>query len=121
MGRTVVWAQGYRIGGMRAAGGRRLPDEVLFRAGGPNSLRGFSAEALAYYPAQGRLGGAVFYDIGNVYGRLEDIGFDLKHSVGFGLRYDSVIGLLRADIAFPLNKPPGERSYRVLFGLGQAF
>jgi outer membrane protein assembly factor BamA len=143
VGRTVVWAQGYRIGGMRASGGRRLPDEVLFRAGGPNSLRGFSAESLAardavndlalgeaviiinqelrYYPAQGRLGGAVFYDVGNVYGRLEDIGFDLKHSVGFGLRYDSVIGLLRADIAFPLNKHPGDRSYRVLFGLGQAF
>jgi outer membrane protein assembly factor BamA len=141
--RTLIWAQGYRLGAMRATGGRRLPDEVLFRAGGPNSLRGFSAESLAardaindvalgeavvivnqevrYHPAQGRLGGAVFYDVGNVYGRFEDIGFDLKHSVGFGLRYDSVIGLLRADIAFPLNKEAGDRSYRLLFGIGQAF
>jgi outer membrane protein insertion porin family len=143
LARTLIWAQGYRVGGMRATGGRRLPDELLFRAGGPNSLRGFSAESLAardavndvalgeaviivnqelrYHPLQGRLGGAVFYDVGNVYGRLEDIGFDLKHTVGFGLRYDSVIGMLRADIAFPLNKAPGDRSYRLLFGLGQAF
>jgi translocation and assembly module TamA len=143
VGRTLTWAHGYRLGGMRATGARRLPDEVLFRAGGPNSLRGFSAESLAardaindvalgeavviinqelrYMPAQGRLGGAVFYDTGNVFGRLEDLDFDFTHTVGFGLRYDSVIGLIRADIAFPLNKPPGERSYRVLFGLGQAF
>jgi len=141
--RTLIWAHGYRVGGMRATGGRRLPDEILFRAGGPNSLRGFSAEALAardsindvalgeavviinqelrYMPVQGRLGGAVFYDTGNVFGRLEDLDFDFTHTLGFGLRYDSVIGLIRADIAFPLNKPPGERSYRVLFGLGQAF
>jgi translocation and assembly module TamA len=141
--RTLMWAQGYRIGGMRARGDRRLPDEVLFRAGGPNSLRGFSAEALAagdtvndvalgeaviiinqelrYMPLQGRIGGAVFYDTGNVFSRFDDIDFTFTHTLGVGLRYDSVIGLIRADLAFPLNKPPGERSYRLLFGLGQAF
>jgi outer membrane protein assembly factor BamA/autotransporter translocation and assembly factor TamB len=141
--RTIIWAQGYRLGAMRAAGGARLPDEVLFRAGGPNSLRGFSAESLAagdavndlalgesviiinqelrYMPLQGRLGGAVFYDTGNVFGRLEDVDLHFTHTLGVGLRYDSVIGLIRADLAFPLNKPPGERSYRLLFGLGQAF
>ncbi|HVR69518.1 MAG TPA: translocation/assembly module TamB domain-containing protein, partial [Vicinamibacteria bacterium] len=143
VGRTLTWAHGYRVGGLRAAGGRRLPDEALFRAGGPNSLRGFSAEALAardaindvalgeaviiinqelrYMPAQGRLGAAVFYDTGNVFGRLEDVDFDFTHTLGVGLRYDSVIGLVRADVAFPLNQAPGERSYRLLFGLGQAF
>jgi outer membrane protein assembly factor BamA/autotransporter translocation and assembly factor TamB len=141
--RTLMWAQGYRIGAMRATGNQRLPDEVLFRAGGPNSLRGFSAEALAasetvndvalgeavivinqelrYMPLQGRLGGAVFYDTGNVFARFDDVGFEFTHTLGVGLRYDSVIGLIRADVAFPLNKPQGERSYRLLFGLGQAF
>jgi outer membrane translocation and assembly module TamA len=72
-------------------------------------------------PLQGRLGGAVFYDTGNVFGRLEDVDLHFTHTLGVGLRYDSVIGLIRADLAFPLNKPPGERSYRLLFGLGQAF
>ena len=42
-------------------------------------------------------------------------------AVGFGLRYDSIVGLLRVDIGFPLNRQPGDRSYRVFFGLGQAF
>jgi outer membrane translocation and assembly module TamA len=141
--RTLMWAQGYRLGGMRATGGQRLPDEVLFRAGGPNSLRGFSAEALSagdtvndvalgeavliinqelrYMPLQGRLGGAVFYDTGNVFSRFDDLDFELTHTLGVGVRYDSVIGLIRADLAFPLNKPAGERSYRLVFGLGQAF
>jgi outer membrane protein insertion porin family len=142
--RTLMWAQGYRLGAMRERAGQQLPDEVLFRAGGPNSLRGFSAESLAaddavndvalgqavviinqelrYMPLQGRLGGAVFYDTGNVFARLRDVRFgDFTHTLGLGLRYDSVVGLVRADIAFPLNKPPGERSYRLLFGLGQAF
>jgi translocation and assembly module TamA len=140
---TLMWAQGYRLGAMRAAGGVRLPDEVLFRAGGPNSLRGFSAESLAaedevndvalgeaviivnqelrYMPLQGRLGGALFYDTGNVFDRVEDISFDFTHTLGVGLRYDSVVGLVRVDLAFPLNKPPGEPSYRLLFGIGQAF
>ena len=128
---------------MRAAGGVRLPDEVLFRAGGPNSLRGFSAESLAaedsindaalgeaviiinqelrFMPLQGRFGVAAFYDTGNVFDRVHDIDFDFTHTLGLGLRYDSVVGLVRVDLAFPLNKPPGERSYRLLFGLGQAF
>ena len=69
----------------------------------------------------GRFGGAVFYDTGNVFSRFDDIDFTFTHTLGVGLRYDSVIGLIRADLAFPLNKPPGERSYRLLFGLGQAF
>jgi outer membrane translocation and assembly module TamA len=79
-------------------------------------------QELRYMPLQGRLGGAVFYDTGNVFARLRDVRFgDFTHTLGLGLRYDSVVGLVRADIAFPLNKPPGERSYRLLFGLGQAF
>ena len=52
---------------------------------------------------------------------VSDFTLDLRHSVGFGLRYDSFVGMLRVDIGFPLNRREGDRSYRVFFGLGQAF
>jgi translocation and assembly module TamA len=49
--------------------------------------------------------------------------FDLKllHSVGFGVRYASGFGLVRVDIAFPLNRRPEDRSYQLWFGFGQIF
>ena len=74
----------------------------------------------AHHHASG-LGAAVFYDVGNVFATIKDIGFDLKHSVGFGLRYDSPVGLLRIDIGFPLTRGPTDRSYQWFFSFGQAF
>jgi outer membrane protein assembly factor BamA len=117
-----------------------------FRAGGANSLRGFATDSvgprrtlsdgreiaaggegvlilnqeLRYHHGTG-LGAAVFYDAGNVFEKTTDIDFRLRHDVGFGLRYDSIVGLLRVDLAFPLGRHPGERGYQVWFGLGQAF
>ena len=117
-----------------------------FRAGGANSLRGFATDSvgprrtlsdgreiaaggqgvlilnqeLRYHHGTG-LGAAVFYDAGNVFESASDIDLKLRHDVGFGLRYDSVIGLLRLDLAFPLGRRSGERGYQVWFGLGQAF
>jgi len=43
------------------------------------------------------------------------------------LRYGSAIGLIRVDVAFPLNRRrfsdtrPDDRGYQIWFGLGQAF
>ena len=50
---------------------------------------------------------------------LNDLG-DAK-TMAHLLRYDSVLGLLRFDIGFPIAKEPGEHTYRFNFGLGQAF
>jgi translocation and assembly module TamA len=66
-------------------------------------------------------GGAVFYDGGNVFARIKDFSLNLRHSVGFGLRYGSAIGLIRIDMAFPINKRPEDRSYQIWFGLGHVF
>ena len=117
-----------------------------FRAGGANSIRGFATDSLGpratlsdgrviaaggeavlilnqelrFHHGTG-MGAAVFYDGGNVFEKASDLGLRLRHAVGFGLRYDSIVGLLRVDLAFPLQRRAGERSYQVFFGLGQAF
>ncbi len=72
-------------------------------------------------PLQGRLGGALFYDTGNVFGRVADDELRLQHAVGIGLRYDSAVGLIRVDLGIPLNRRPGEERYQLFFGLGEAF
>ena len=45
----------------------------------------------------------------------------LQHSVGVGLRYAAGFGLVRLDLAFPLNRRPEDRSYQFWFGFGQVF
>jgi len=144
LGRSpMTWAHGYRFGVIQVFGGQRLPFDDLFKAGGPNSIRGFDIDEvgprginnlplggeavvvvnqeLRYRNARTGLGGAVFYDAGNVFAKVREIDFRLRHSVGVGLRYDSPLGLLRFDVGFPLSRRPDEHTYRFNFGLGQAF
>ena len=114
-----------------------------FLAGGANSIRGYSVDSLGprnpvigvatggeavlvinqelRFRGPGRFGAAFFYDAGNVFDRIKDVGFDLRHALGFGLRYESAIGLVRVDLGFPLNRRPEDRGYQIWFGLGQAF
>ena len=60
--------------------------------------------------------GVIFHDMGNVFSSVGNISFrftqrDLKdfdytvHAVGFGLRYHTPIGPIRADLAYSINPP----------------
>jgi outer membrane protein assembly factor BamA len=71
----------------------------------------------------GSLGGAAFYDLGNVYTNVtvKNVFTDLSHTVGFGLRYKTPVGPVRIDIGHLVNPPPGVKSYQVFITLGQAF
>jgi outer membrane protein assembly complex protein YaeT len=141
LNRTLTWAQGYRLGvGFPFDGGRLVAFE-RFRAGGANSIRGYATDSLGPLDELGQpggeavavmnqevrylhpigLGAAVFYDAGNVFGRVPDIELRLRHAVGIGLRYDSAVGLIRVDLGLPLNRRPGEERYQLFFGLGEAF
>jgi translocation and assembly module TamA len=144
LNRWLVWAHGYRLGLIHTFQRERLPYDDLFKAGGPTSVRGYELDSLGplspvtgealggqalaivnqelrYHHDRTGLGAAVFWDAGNVFARPEDLAFDLHHSLGVGLRYDSFMGLLRFDLAFPIAKRPGDKGYRFSFGLGQAF
>ena len=71
----------------------------------------------------GPLGGAFFYDGGNVYTsvRLSNVFSDFTHTVGAGLRYKTPVGPVRVDIGHLLNAPPGVKTTQFFITLGQAF
>ncbi len=62
------------------------------------------------------IGGVLFHDLGNVYSSLGNISFRtnqhglqdfdyMVHAVGFGIRYRTPIGPVRADFAYSINPP----------------
>jgi outer membrane protein assembly factor BamA len=71
----------------------------------------------------GALGGAAFYDGGNVYTniRFSSIFSEFSNTVGFGLRYKTPIGPIRIDVGHLINPPPGLKSVQFFLTLGQAF
>jgi len=46
---------------------------------------------------------------------------ELKVGAGVGLRYLTPFGPLRIDAAVPLNRGPGDPSFGIYAGVGQAF
>jgi outer membrane protein assembly complex protein YaeT len=138
----VVWASGVRFGAANSFG-EPLRLEDGFRAGGPNSVRGFPQNSLGprdpilgttagggllivnqeiRFPLWWRLRGAGFYDAGNAFESASDIHIEeLRQNVGAGLRLDLPFGVLRLDWAAVLNPRPDEKPWQLLFSLGEAF
>jgi outer membrane protein insertion porin family len=137
----VVWASGYRVGAANSFG-QRLDVNDGFRAGGPNSVRGFEQDSLGpidivgekgggglvvfnqeiRFPLWWRIRGVGFYDAGNAFETASDMRLsELRQSVGAGLRFELPFGLIRLDWAAVVNPRPGEKPWRLLFSLGDAF
>jgi translocation and assembly module TamA len=125
IGATVLAARG-RVGLLRSYGGDALPIIARLESGGPGQMRGYDARRLsplvalatggfapvggtalldgsleARFPLAGSLGGVVFVDGGNVELRTADIWkLDrLQWAAGFGLRYRTLFGPVRIDLA----------------------
>jgi len=140
---TRVVAGRFRIGAADAFG--QSQDVPIFRrffAGGINSTRGYGRWLVgplnaADSPIGGRsllegslefrtpvykqLGGVVFVDVGEVEKEPFVYGRHLQFGVGFGARYQTVVGPLRVDLGFPLERPAGQAGWQVHFSIGQAF
>jgi translocation and assembly module TamA len=125
-----------------------LPPDQRFYAGGSGTIRGYRYQSVGpLFPDGNPIGGtainagsvefrqriganfgaAVFVDAGNVSRNLNPLNGALRVGAGTGVRYYTPIGPLRVDIALPLNKRPktatnpGDDSFEVYIGLGQAF
>ena len=110
------------VGATWTAEGTDLPASIRYFAGGDRALRGYKYQALGPVDENGEVVGgthliqagvefdfpvrdrwrlAAFYDAGNAFNDFDD--FELKHTVGLGLRWISPIGPVRVDIAHPLD------------------
>lgn len=131
-------------------GDHELPISERYFAGGSTTLRGYdldeagplgggqlmtigNVEYRVPFTALpiGGIGGALFYDTGNVFERSSDFSLrDFTHSAGAGLRYQTPIGPVRFDVGFNLRpkllvSPDGdvrrEERVQVFFTLGHTF
>lgn len=145
-GVPLAWASSVRAGGARAFGGQELLTDVRFKAGGEYSVRGYPFESLGPRFEVGDellttggaavlvvnqelratlpwfdLMGLVFFDLGQVWAERADFGRDLAKSVGLGLRATTPVGVVRLDLARPLDRRPGDPSFKAYVGLGSTF
>jgi len=110
---------------------QKIPIYERFFAGGAYTVRGYEERKVGPIDAVSKdpLGGesmlignveytyplfnflkvAVFYDVGNVWAKMDDLGSGgLKSSAGLGLRIKTPIGPIMLDYGIPFNKEPGE-------------
>jgi len=111
-----------------------LPGSLRYFAGGDESVRGFAYKSLSPLDSSGEaVGGrylvvgsaeyeyslsrswsaAVFTDTGNA---LDTMGDPLERGAGAGIRWHSVVGLLRLDVAWALSRE--DRPWRIHLNIG---
>jgi translocation and assembly module TamA len=120
-----------------------LPPDQRFYGGGGATVRGFRYQSIGPRFADGKpaggtaieavsiefrqrlfgdFGAVAFVDAGRVRASGAPFQDKLHVGAGIGVRYYTAIGPLRVDFAVPVkNNVPGNDSYQVYIGLGQAF
>jgi len=68
------------------------------------------------------LKGTTFFDVGNVWQHVGDLGSSFKAGTGVGMRVNTPIGPVRLDLGFPLTNVIGEkRRPRFHFNISRSF
>jgi translocation and assembly module TamA len=141
-GRSVLAARAL-AGTALGAGELSLPPDQRFYAGGTSTIRGYGYQLVGpTFPNTGNPSGGTaittaglefrqrlytswgvvgFVDAGQVSASLKPLHSDVRIGTGAGMRYYTPIGPIRFDVAVPVGRRPGEDSFEVYIGLGQAF
>jgi len=107
-----------------------LPQIYRFKAGGSQSVRGYGYESLSNnsigsnniitasaeleYRFRPDWSAAIFFDIGNAFNDWNSV--DLKKGTGFGVRWYSIAGPVRVDLAQALDEPGNPWSLHFTIG-----
>ncbi len=83
----------------------------------------FNSEARFPLPIKTGLGGAIFYDGGNVYSAINfrEFAEGFTHSVGIGIRYQTPVGPVRFDVGYRITSVPGVPATQYFVTFGQSF
>jgi translocation and assembly module TamA len=140
-GRTILAVKGV-WGYAQGASVIELPPDQRFYAGGSGTIRGYAFQSVGPQFSDGtpvggvavdafslelrqRIGSnwgfAVFTDSGRIGDLANPLNGRYQSGFGGGPRYYTPIGPLRVDIAFPIDRQPGDGRLQVYIGLGQAF
>ena len=129
---SVPFYKRYFLGGSTNLRGWGRFDVAPLTEGG-QPIGGYSFTVLSTelrVPIWRNLSGVLFLDGGNVWENPWDFNYDdLRYDIGPGLRYNTPIGPIRADLGYQLNPIPGllvngkpeTRHFRFHFSIGQAF
>ncbi|MGE0664967.1 MAG: autotransporter assembly complex family protein [Sphingomonadales bacterium] len=120
-----------------------IPASKRFYAGGGNSIRGYGYQAIGPKDPLGEpIGGKSLFEVstelrikitdtwgvvpffegGSVFdSQLPDFSRKLRWGAGLGVRYYTGFGPIRLDVAFPINKQPGDDKFQIYVSIGQAF
>jgi translocation and assembly module TamA len=120
-----------------------LPPDQRFYAGGTSTIRGYGYQLVGpTFPNTGNPSGGTaittaglefrqrlyaswgvvaFVDAGQVSTSLRPLHSEVRTGTGAGMRYYTPIGPIRFDVAVPVGRRPGDDSFEVYIGLGQAF
>lgn len=136
----AIWGRGATLLGESTDD---VPANKRLYSGGPGSVRAFALNRVGPLDATGDpIGGRSSTEAGieariRVYGDFAVVPFiegggvydatfprfgkDIQWGGGLGLRYHTVIGPVRLDLAFPFNRRQGDDAFQLLISLGQAF
>ncbi len=144
----IVAAGRVAAGSIVGAGLSDIPADRRFYSGGGGSVRGFAYQGVGprvpdpakpgeFIPTGGRsfaeasaelriqvtdsFGVVPFIDAGTVSEDIVPDFNDVRFGAGLGVRYLTPFGPLRVDAAVPLNRRPGDASFGIYAGIGQAF
>ncbi|MGH6760664.1 MAG: autotransporter assembly complex protein TamA [Phyllobacterium sp.] len=139
----VVLAGRLKLGSIVGAEISELPPDQLFFAGGGGSVRGYAYRNIGVVTSTGEVigGRSLIEGSAEVRTKVTDtigiVGFvdagyvgeesypsfsqDLRVGVGAGVRYQTGLGPIRLDAAFPLDRRDGDPDFGLYVGIGQAF
>lgn len=95
----------------------RKGDDVI----GGNKMMLFNFEYLFPIIKAAKIRGLVFFDMGNAWEKDDFFDFDLRKSVGWGVRWNSPFGPLRVEWGLNLSPKDDEESSKFEFSVGSGF